>query len=128
MEMSFTAQPDDIDEFGHVNNAVWVRWLQDVARAHWNALAPEDIRDAVVWLVVRHEIDYLRPLLEGETAIARTWIDPETRGARSTRHVEWTRDGKVMVRAATQWAMIDKATGRAQRVRPEHIAPSPAGD
>ena len=121
--IDFTAAAGDIDEFGHVNNAVWVDWLQQVARAHWEAAAPDDMKAAVAWLVVRHEIDYLRPLHEGESATARTWIDPALRGARSTRHVEFVREGKTLVRAATQWAMIDLATRRAQRVRPEHLAP-----
>lgn len=126
--IDFTAAKSDIDEFGHVNNAVWVRWIQDVARAHWDAAAPEDMKSAIAWLVVRHEIDYLRPLHEDEIATGNTWIDPLLRGARSTRHVEFVRNGKTLVRAATHWAMIDLASGRAQRVRPEHLAPflSPA--
>ncbi|WP_343344181.1 thioesterase family protein [Sphingomicrobium sp. XHP0239] len=123
LALEFTAQADDIDQFGHVNNAVWVRWIQEVARTHWERAAPTEQQERLAWLVVRHEIDYLRPLHEGETAVARTWIDPEVRGARSTRHVIFERDGKTLVRAATGWAMIDLATGRAQRVRPEHLAP-----
>ena len=39
---TFTARPEDIDELGHVNNAVWVRWIQDVAIAHWLAVAPAE--------------------------------------------------------------------------------------
>ena len=59
-EKRITARPEDIDELGHVNNAAWVRWIQDMATAHWHAVAPPDHVDAYVWVVIRHEIDYLR--------------------------------------------------------------------
>lgn len=123
-EIPITAVHDDIDELGHVNNAVWVRWIQDVATAHWNAAADPAHRDAYVWVVTRHEIDYLRALEEGETVIARTWIDPVSRGARSTRHMEFVgEDGKIRVRAATSWAIIDKAAGRPVRIPDGVLAP-----
>ena len=123
-ELSFTAAADDIDELGHVNNAAWVRWIQDVATAHWYALAPPEYRDAYIWVVIRHEIDYLRSLGPGETATARTWIPDPPRGAKFDRHMEFTgNDGRVCVRARTFWAIIDKAAGRPIRVPPEVVAP-----
>jgi acyl-CoA thioester hydrolase len=122
-EMPVTAANADIDELGHVNNAVWVRWIQDVATAHWYAMAPPAHRDAYVWVVVRHEIDYLRAVLLGETVIGRTWVPEPPRGARFDRHVEFkAADGKVRVRAKTTWAVLDKATGRPLRVPPEVAA------
>ncbi|WP_407696397.1 acyl-CoA thioesterase [Sphingomicrobium astaxanthinifaciens] len=123
-----TARAEDIDMLGHVNNAVWVRWIQEVAIAHWEAVAPPALVDEVFWVVSRHEIDYLRPLHEGEQVIARSWIDPAAKGARSIRHVEFARDGRLHVRAATAWAMIDRASGRPARVRPRHLAPFLAAD
>ncbi|MCM8557819.1 acyl-CoA thioesterase [Sphingomicrobium sediminis] len=128
-ELSLTAKAEQIDELGHVNNAEWVRWIQEVATSHWYAVADEALAEAVFWVVIRHEIDYLRPLHEGESVIARTWIDEEVRGARSNRHMEFVgEDGKTLVRAVTNWAMIDKASGRPARVRKEHIAPFLAKD
>jgi len=119
-----TATDADIDELGHVNNAVWVKWIQDVAVAHWHAVADPAHHDAYVWVVVRHEIDYLRAVLPGETVTARTWVGEAPRGARFDRLMEFTgTDGKVHVRARTQWAIIDKASGRPIRVPPEVIAP-----
>ena len=38
-EKRITARPEDIDELGHVNNAVWVRWMERLAVAHWQARA-----------------------------------------------------------------------------------------
>ena len=123
-EQPITAAAADIDELGHVNNAVWVQWIQDVAVAHWDAAADPAHKEAYFWVVVRHEIDYLRPAFEGERVTARTWIDPEIQGARSVRHMEFTGpDGKLLVRARTQWAIIDKAAGRPVRVPREVVAP-----
>jgi len=123
-ERQITAAAEDIDELGHVNNAVWVRWIQDVATAHWYAVATPEHRDAYIWVVTRHEIDYLRAVGPGETVTARTWVGEAPKGARFDRHMEFLGgDGKARVRAKTTWAIIEKATGRPIRVPPEVIAP-----
>ena len=111
-EMTFTALPEHIDELGHVNNAVWVQWMEQVAVAHWRSVADPDHQDDYFWVVVRHEIDYLRAVLEGERIIARTWVGEAPQGARFDRLMEFVgEDGKARVRARTQWAIIDKAAG-----------------
>ena len=123
-ETKLVAAAADIDELGHVNNAVWVQWIQQVAVAHWDAAADPAHRDAYFWVVVRHEVDYLRPAFEGDRINARTWIDPEIQGARSVRHMEFSGpDSKVLVRARTEWAIIDKAAGRPVRVPRAVVAP-----
>ncbi|WP_265528575.1 acyl-CoA thioesterase [Sphingomicrobium marinum] len=123
-ETTKTARADHIDELGHVNNAVWVQWIQDVATAHWNSAADPAHVDAYVWVVVRHEIDYLRALKEGETATARTWVGEAPRGARFDRYMEFLdANGKALVKARAQWAIIDKASGRPIRVPKEVAAP-----
>ena len=122
--MTFTALPEHIDELGHVNNAVWVQWMEQVAVAHWRSVAGADHQDDYFWVVVRHEIDYLRAVLEGEQITARTWVGERSRGARFDRLMEFTgEDGKPRVRARTQWAIIDKAAGRPIRVPAEVVAP-----
>ena len=123
-ELTLAAGPEHIDELGHVNNAVWVQWIQQVAVAHWEAAADAAHRDAYVWVVVRHEIDYLRAAHEGDRIVARTWVGEAPKGARFDRFVEFTgADGKVCVRARTHWAIIDKASGRPIRVPPQVVAP-----
>ena len=121
--MELVARAEHIDELGHVNNAAWVRWIQDMATAHWNAVADPAHREAYIWVVVRHEIDYLRPALEGERLIARTWAG-EPKGARFDRHMEFIgAEGKARVRSRTDWAIIDKASGRPIRIPAEVAAP-----
>ncbi len=115
--MRFVAQSDDIDMMGHVNNAVWVRWMEAIATAHWQALAPAEAQKRYVWLVTRHEIDYRGNVSEGETVTARTWVPEPPRGARFDRLVEFSgADGKVKVAARTTWAMIELQTSRLMRV------------
>ena len=123
-EMTFIAAPEHIDELGHVNNAVWVRWMEQVAVAHWRSVADAEHQDAYFWVVVRHEIDYLRAVLEGERITARTWVGDNLKGAKFDRHIEFVgADGKPRVRSRTDWAIIDKASGRPIRIPPEVVAP-----
>ena len=123
-ELTLTAGAEHIDELGHVNNAVWVQWVQQVAVAHWESVADPAHKAAHYWVVVRHEIDYLRAAHEGDRITARTWVGDAPQGARFDRFVEFTgADGKVCVRCKTQWAIIDKALGRPIRVPPEVVAP-----
>lgn len=122
--MAITAGPEHIDELGHVNNAVWVKWIQDVAVAHWNSVAPPEHRDTYVWVVTRHEIDYRGNVSAGETVTGETWVPDPPRGARFDRYMRFTgADGKVKVEAKSTWAMIDRASGRLMRVTAEIAAP-----
>jgi len=123
-ELTFTAAREHIDELGHVNNAVWVQWIQQVAVAHWDAVSDPAHRDRYFWVVVRHEIDYLRAAQEGDTVTGRTWVGEAPQGARFDRIVEFTgADGKTCARARTVWAIIDRSSGRPIRVPAEVVAP-----
>lgn len=121
---TYVALPEHIDELGHVNNTVWVQWIQDMATAHWDAVARPEDREAFFWVVVRHEIDYRGNVGLGASVTAQTWIEGPAQGATSLRRVEFTdAAGKRLVSAATTWAMIDRASGRLARVRPEVLGP-----
>lgn len=123
-EASFTALPEHIDELGHVNNAVWVQWIQQIAVAHWETISDPAHRDSYFWVVVRHEIDYLRAAREGDRVTARTWVGEAPKGARFDRFVEFTGpDGKPCVRARTVWAIVERASGRPIRVPEQVVAP-----
>jgi acyl-CoA thioester hydrolase len=114
---------EDIDELGHVNNAVYVRWIQDVATAHWRAVADPAHVASVIWLVVRHEIDYRAPSHLGETLTIRTWVGTP-KGARFDRHVEICgADGRARVQAVTTWALVDPKSRRPMRVTDAIAAP-----
>jgi len=116
-EIAVAILPGDVDGAGHVNNVVYLRWIQEVAIAHWTAIAPDDTRHAIVWVVLRHEIDYRRQALPGDQVRARTWVGRED-GVRVERHTEIVRagDGALLARARTLWCPLGTATGRPLRV------------
>jgi acyl-CoA thioester hydrolase len=112
--------PGDIDELGHVNNVVYLRWVQDVAIAHWSAAATSAQQAEVAWVAVRHEIDYKHSALPGDGILARTWVGAAD-SHRFERHTEIVRaaDGKLLARARTVWCPINRTTGRLARVSDE---------
>lgn len=111
----------DIDSLGHVNNAVYVRWLQEAGTAHWHALATLEEQAGLIWVVVRHEIDYLKPCHLGEDLVAETWVD-NPRGARFDRLVRILGTGdEVRAEARTTWVLMDRARMRPLRI-PEELA------
>ena len=120
--LPLTVRDDDFDQLGHVNNVAFVRYVQDAAVAHWTAVAPADLQAAFVWVVRRHELEYLRPGLPGDALVARTWVG-EPSGATWERFTEVARaDGPVLVTARTVWVLLDAATGRPRRVDPRMVA------
>lgn len=116
-ERVFPVAPSDIDDQGHVNNLVYIRWIQDVAIEHWGTAARPEDQTSTAWVVVRHEIDYLKPALPGDEVVARTWVET-WKGATSERHTELVRrsDGVVLARGRTVWCALDATTRRLKRV------------
>jgi acyl-CoA thioester hydrolase len=120
----FRVLPGDIDELGHANNVVWVRWVNEAAIAHAEAVGFDVAglaRLSVFWVVRRHDIEYLLPALVGEQLEAVTWAH-SLAGATSQRRTLIKRDGRVCARADTIWALLDASTGRPRRIPPELLA------
>ena len=116
-EMSVAVQSGDIDEQNHVNNTVYLRWVQDVATAHWRALASADAQRAIGWVVLRHEIDYKIPASLGDEIVLRTWVGVASR-LKFERFTEMRRkiDNELLAKARTVWVPIDWQTGKPTRV------------
>ncbi|HET9630508.1 MAG TPA: acyl-CoA thioesterase [Novosphingobium sp.] len=122
--LTFTAEAQNIDAMGHVNNAVWVQWMEAIATAHWEAVAAPVHVAAYAWVCLRHEIDYSGNIALGESVTAETFIPEGPHGARFDRRVDFRNSaGKVIVSARTTWAMVDKASGKLMRVPPEVATP-----
>lgn len=119
-ELPILVQPSDIDALGHVNNVVYLRWMQEAATAHWEAAAPAEHKARVSWVVSRHEIDYKAPAFAGEALVARTWVG-EPSGATWERFIEIRRagDDRLLARGRSVYAALDRATGRPRRVDAE---------
>ena len=131
-ELSITVQHSDIDALGHVNNVVYLRWMQEAATAHWEAAASADLRSLVSWVVIRHEIDYKAPAFAGERLVARTWVG-EPAGATWERFIEirHAAGDRLLAKGRSVYAALDRATGRPRRVdralREPFQAPPEAG-
>jgi len=116
-ELALEVRPEDIDQLNHVNNVVYLRWVQEAAVAHWRAAASPEAQAELFWVVVRHEIDYKRPALLGDAIIARTWVGPATQLSfeRNTEILRG-RDRALLARARTLWCPMAMATGRPAQV------------
>lgn len=116
-ELSIDVLAGDIDELGHVNNVVYLRWIQDVAIAHWRAAASPLHQEQLVWFAVRHEIDYKHPTVLGDRVRARTWVG-FAEALRFERFTEIVResDGKLLAKGRTIWCPISRNTGKLTRV------------
>lgn len=120
--MDLVIQPGDIDALSHVNNVVYVQWVQDVSAAHWFELSNTDIREQYAWVVLRHEIDYLKSAKWGDALHAETWVG-ETSGFKSIRSVNiFNQQNELLVRANTTWCMIDTRQFKPARFTPEILA------
>lgn len=121
-------RPEHIDANGHVNNVVYVGWLQDAGTAHWNARFDAGTRERWSWVALRHEIDYLRGIEPDATGIvARTWVgDPQ--GPRFNRYVRIEdAEGRLCAQGVSEWCLVDADTLRPHRIAGDMIAPFLAG-
>lgn len=115
---SFRVSADDIDEQRHVNNVAFVRWIQDVAVAHWFSITTEEIREKLTWIVVRHEIDYKKQAFENDKVMVETWVGEPTRISWE-RFTEITRGADLLVKARSVWCLIDRQTSKPTRITSE---------
>lgn len=111
--------PEDIDELNHVNNIVYLRYVQDAAIGHWKTV-PQEIASQIIWVARRHEIDYLKPAFLGEELVVKTWVDNFV-GVKSIRHCEIMRGEEVLARSLTHWIALDAQTFRPKRITEEVV-------
>jgi len=120
--LTFEPTPADIDENGHVNNVVYLRWTQDLATAHWRSLAPPDAQATWAWIALRHEIDYRRPLVYHPRGVdIDLWTDA-IKGASFEIRYEVRDDATVFAKAASVLVPFDLTAQRPRRVSPEERA------
>jgi acyl-CoA thioester hydrolase len=116
-EMTVSVMPGDIDGQSHVNNTVYLRWVQEVATAHWRAIASAEAQETIGWVVLRHEIDYKAPACLADEIVLRTWVGKANR-LTFERFTEIRRrsDAQVLSHARTLWCPVNVQTGRPIRV------------
>jgi acyl-CoA thioester hydrolase len=119
--LKITVSSEDIDTLQHVNNLVYVKWMDTIATTHWSFLTKENPLPQYVWVVMRHEIDYLKQATLGDEIVVKTWVG-ETRGITSVRFMEFYKNDSLLVKAKTIWAMLDATTHKPARIREDVLS------
>ena len=118
----FTVSQDTVDVNGHVNNVIYVQWMQDIAILHCDATGgTEATRVAgATWVARSHKIEYLKPAFAHETVVALSWV-ADFRRVRSLRHYRFLRqsDNTLLARGETDWVFVDAETGRPRTIPQE---------
>lgn len=117
-EKSYIVEASHIDELNHVNNVVYLEWIQDIANLHWAQLKEGHDTSKYVWVVIRHEIDYLRQAHLKDTILVKTWVGA-TGGIKSVRHIEFYKNGKLLVKSQTTFCLLDANTFKPTRITDE---------
>ena len=108
----------EIDELNHVNNMHYLKYMENAAKIHWNKLSDRAVNKKYVWVVLRHEIDYLFSAKLNDELVVTTWIG-ESYGVKSERYVEIKKDGRTILKSKTIWCLLTKKIMRPVRIPPE---------
>jgi len=110
-----TVKNNHIDQLNHVNNVIYLQWVQDIAGEHWGILTKDNPVKNIFWVVLRHEIDYKKEALLEDILTIKTWVG-ETKGYRSLRHVEFYKKDEMIAKAVTHWCLLDAKSQRPKRI------------
>ncbi|AYO76360.1 acyl-CoA thioesterase [Sphingobium yanoikuyae] len=111
-------QPDDIDFMGHVNNASYLKWVQDAVLDHWRALAPAEAVAQHLWVALKHEIIYRKPTFLDDEVIATVLLE-KVQGARAFYETVIRRGEEVLAEVKSSWCCVDASTLRPARIARE---------
>lgn len=112
---SIVVSKADIDELNHVNNNVYLKWINQAATKHWAKLSDSKFDKEFSWVALRHEIDYIKPAFLNDVITVKTWVG-DTGGVKSTRYVEIYKDKLLITKGKTVWVMLDAKTMRPKRI------------
>ncbi|GAA0663296.1 acyl-CoA thioester hydrolase [Sphingomonas insulae] len=107
--------PGDIDFMGHVNNASYLKWVQDAVVSHWQKLAPAEAVAAHLWVALKHEITYRKPTFLGDDVIATVLLE-KVQGARAFYETVIRRGEEVLAEVKSSWCCLDAETLKPARL------------
>lgn len=108
-------QASEIDGLNHVNNVVYLEWMQDIAHEHWSILTKDNPHNNNAWVVIRHEIDYKNQAVLDDLITVKTWVG-RVSGVKSIRHFEILRENILLVKSQTTFCLIDLKTRKPARI------------
>lgn len=112
---SFQVTKEHTDDLQHVNNIVYLQWIQDISEQHWNTTATPEMREAFVWMVLQHKIDYKHQAFAGDEVTVYTWV-AKNEGVKSIRKVQIYKGDTLLVASETLWCLLDKQSLRPKRI------------
>jgi acyl-CoA thioester hydrolase len=120
---TLTVPQNVIDEYGHVNNVIYLQWMQDAAMRHPESISEYKQPENTGWFAREHRIEYLSPAYAGDEIEIRTWIS-EIKRVRAIRKYEFVRkiDGKVLTKGETLWIFVQLTTGKPISIPAEVLA------
>jgi acyl-CoA thioester hydrolase len=107
--------PADIDHMGHVNNAAYLKWVQDAVVDYWSSVAPPGAVAQHLWVALKHEITYLKPTFLQDNVVAEV-IAERVEGARAFFRTVLKRGDDVLSEISSCWCCLDAATKRPARL------------
>ena len=120
--ITIKVSPEHLDDLNHVNNVIYIQWMQDIAARHWNTFVPGNLKGEVLWMTRRHEVDYFNQAFLNDELRMDTWTGEYT-NVTWKRHYEITRmpDNKKIISAASVWVAVDRKTQRLRKIDDELI-------
>lgn len=118
---AIAVNPADIDFMGHVNNASYLKWVQDAVIDHWRSLAPSEAVARHLWVALKHEITYLRPTFLDDEVVATVLLE-RFQGARAFYETVIRRGEDVLAEVKSSWCCIDAETLRPTRLARDIVA------
>ena len=119
-EEEITVSKNDLDELNHVNNVIYIHWVQEIAKNHWKSLVSKEIINNYYWVLLEHHIKYINPALLDDKIRLKTYIE-KTEGLKSSRVVEIynVHNNKLLVNSKTLWCLINATTNKPCRITNE---------
>ena len=120
LEKEIIVSKNDLDELNHVNNVIYIHWVQEIAKNHWKSLVSSEIIKNYYWVLLEHQIKYLHPAFLGDKIILKTYVE-KTEVVKSNRIVEIynTDTNKLLVTSKTIWCLINAKTKKPNRITDE---------
>lgn len=115
-QYSFKVKKEDIDSLNHVNNMVYLQWVNNMSEKHWAILSNDAINEKYSWFCIRHEINYANEAFLGDEITVYTWVGA-TKGVRSIRHVHIYKGDVLLAKTASTWCLVDAKTLKPTRIK-----------
>ena len=118
---TFKVEKNAIDGLNHVNNVVYLQWVNDFSEKHWNLLAGKEIKEKYLWVVLRHELDYMNQAFLDDEITVLTWVG-ESSGVKSIRHVEIYKGDVILLKARSTWCLLEMKSLRPTRIKEDILS------